>query len=48
MTREAVWDGVDDVVNVCKAMWFTSGGQGAAALACKSGSDGRKKWKGKR
>jgi regulator of ribosome biosynthesis len=36
-----------DVVNVRKAVRFASGGQGAAALARKSSSDGRQKRKGK-
>ncbi|KAN0135911.1 Ribosome biogenesis regulatory protein (RRS1) domain containing protein [Lactarius tabidus] len=40
--------GAGDVVNVRKAVRFASGGQGAAALARKSGSDGRQKRKGKR
>jgi regulator of ribosome biosynthesis len=42
--------GAGDVVNVRKAVRFASGGQGAAALARKSGSssDGRHKRKGKR
>ncbi|KAN0123683.1 RRS1 domain containing protein [Lactarius tabidus] len=42
------YSGMLRVVNVCKAVQFTSGGQGAAALARKSGSDGRQKRKGKR
>jgi regulator of ribosome biosynthesis len=49
--REAAsGDGAGDVVNVRKAVRFASGGQGAAALARKSGSssDGRQKRKGKR
>ena len=46
--REAAGDGAGDVVNVRKAVRFASGGQGAAALARKSGSDGRQKQKGKR
>ena len=46
--REASGDGAGDVVNVRKAVRFASGGQGAAALARKSGSDGRQKRKGKR
>jgi len=37
-----------DVVNVRKAVRFASAGQGAAALARKSSSDGRQKRKGKR
>ena len=43
--REAAGDGAGMVVNVRKAVRFASGGQGAAALACKSGSDGMQKWK---
>ena len=46
--REAAGDGAGDVVNVRKAVRFASGGQGAAALARKSGSDGKQKRKGKR
>ena len=46
--REAAGDGAGDVVNVRKAMRFASGGQGAAALARKSGSDDKQKRKGKR
>jgi hypothetical protein len=45
--REAAGDGADDRVNVYKAVRFASGGQGAAALARKSVSNGRQKWKGK-
>jgi regulator of ribosome biosynthesis len=40
--------GAGDVVNVRKAVRFASAGQGAAALARKSSSDGRQKRKGKR
>ena len=46
--REAAGDGAGDVVNVRKAVRFASGGQGAAALARKSGSDGKQKRKEKR
>lgn len=50
LRREAGGDGAGtgDVVNVRKAVRFASGGQGAAALARKSSSDGRQKRKGKR
>ena len=46
--REVAGDGAGDVVNVRKAVRFASGGQGAAALARESNSDGRQKRKGKR
>ena len=46
--REAAGDGAGNVVNVRKAVRFASGGQGAAALARKSGSDDKQKRKGKR
>ena len=45
---EAAGDGAGDVVNVCKAVQFTSGGQGAAALARRLSSDDKQKQKGKR